>query len=58
MRLADVPLERRLAAAELLVRSQKLTGYDALDLKLAAASPVENTGLWVGGEEAERVLGT
>lgn len=39
VRLSDIPLHRRQAAADRVIRSEHLTGLEALEVKLAAQMP-------------------
>jgi hypothetical protein len=57
VRLTDVPLEKRLAAAARLIRYEGIVGEPALLLILAAQSPRTDPALLVPVEQARRVLG-
>ena len=57
VRLLEIPERRRKLAAERVIRSEGLVGYDALELMEAAVTPQSNPGIFVDAELARRVLG-
>jgi hypothetical protein len=57
VRLSDIPIRTRVAAAERIIRVEGLRQIEALELRLAAAHPRSDPAVRVEACEAERVLG-
>ena len=56
VRLSQVPVTKRLLAADRIIRSEKLRDIEALELKMAAAHPRTDPGIRVSLTQAHKVL--
>lgn len=57
VRLSQVPIPVRMAAAEKLIRKDGLRELDATEIRLAAFAPVQDPEMLVDADEYKAVLG-